>query len=597
MKIAACSIHTTPLDWKGNAARIRNGLEEARTQKIGLVLFPELALSGYGCEDYFLMPWLYEQAFKTLCTEILPHTHGISIAVGMPFLWDGKRYNGLAICHDGKLKGIYLKQILAGEGVFYEPRWFSAWKPLHQVEAEKNGQHFRVGDFTWDWEGLSVGFEICQDAWDPENRPAIRGAARNADLILNASASNYERGKRPSRHDILRQLKGKSLAWYLYSNHIGNESGKLIFDGEIFFGKAGSLLDAGPILYFQDSRLAVFDLEEETGHEIPTPPANDMEEFTRAAALGLADYLRKSGSRGFALSLSGGADSAACAVLVAEMLKMGYADLGKEGLEKKLGFALSGDSLVDWTRQVLHCVYQGTRNSGSVTRNAARKVAGEIGARFTEWEVDELVAAYTERTEAGLGRKLDWGSDDLVLQNIQARTRAPGVWMLANAQNFLLITTSNRSEGDVGYCTMDGDTAGSIAPIAGVSKHFIRQWLIWARDTLGYPSLKFIIEQAPTAELRPKSSGQTDEKDLMPYELLEEIERAFLEKRMAPEQIPGYLNTFRAETLPELEAHCRKFFQLWKRSQWKRERLAPPFHLDRFNIDPKSEGRFPIFSV
>lgn len=596
MKIAACSIHTTPLDFTGNAARIRQGMDEARKADAGLVLFPELALSGYGCEDYFLMPWLYEQAFEVLCSEILPHTKELAVALGMPFFWEGKRYNGLAICHNGKLEGIYLKQILAGEGVFYEPRWFSAWKPKQQVEVEKNGQRFMLGDFTWDWEGLSVGFEICEDAWHPEKRPAVVAAAHGADLILNASASNYERGKRPARHDILRQLKGKSLAAYLYTNLCGNESGKLIFDGEIFFGKAGCLMEAGPILFFAESKLAVFELDD-SGHEIPTPEEDVMEEFTRAAGLGLIDYLRKSGSKGFALSLSGGADSAACAVLVAEMLKMGYSELGKEGLEKKLGFALAGISPTDWTRQILHCVYQGTRNSGPVTRNAARKVAEEIGARFTEWEVDELVEAYTKRTEAGLGRKLDWAGDDLVLQNIQARSRGPGVWMLANAQNFLLITTSNRSEGDVGYCTMDGDTAGSIAPIAGVSKHFIRQWLIWARDTRGYKSLQFIIEQAPTAELRPQGSGQTDEKDLMPYELLEEIERAFLEMRMAPEQIPAYLNTFRAETLPELEAHCRKFFQLWKRSQWKRERLAPSFHLDRFNIDPKSEGRFPIFSA
>ena len=596
MKIAACSIHTTPLDFKGNAARIRQGIDDARKADAGLVLFPELALSGYGCEDYFLMPWLYEQAFETLSVEILPHTKDMAVALGLPFFWEGKRYNGLAICHNGKLEGIYLKQILAGEGVFYEPRWFSAWKSMQQMEVEKNGKRFVMGDFTWDWEGLSVGFEICEDAWHPEKRPAVVGAAHGADLILNASASNFERGKRPSRHDILRQLKGKSLAAYLYTNLCGNESGKLIFDGEIFFGKAGCLMEAGSILFFAESKLAVFNLDE-SGHEIQTPDEGIMEEFTRAVALGLIDYLRKSGSKGFALSLSGGADSAACSVLVAEMLKMCFSELGKDGLEKKLGFALTGHSPTEWTKQILHCVYQGTRNSGPVTRNAARKVAEEIGARFTEWEVDELVEAYTQRTESGLGRKLEWNGDDLVLQNIQARTRGPGVWMLANAQNFLLITTSNRSEGDVGYCTMDGDTAGSIAPIAGVSKHFIRQWLIWARDTRGYKSLQFIIEQAPTAELRPQGSGQTDEKDLMPYELLEEIERAFLEKRMAPGQIPAYLNTFRAETLPELEAHCRKFFQLWKRSQWKRERLAPSFHLDRFNIDPKSEGRFPIFSV
>jgi NAD+ synthase (glutamine-hydrolysing) len=143
---------------------------------------------------------------------------------------------------------------------------------------------------------------------------------------------------------------------------------------------------------------------------------------------------------------------------------------------------------------------------------------------------------------------------------------------------------------------MDGDTAGSLAPLDGVIKHFIRRWLVWARQNLGYSALDAIIAQAPTAELRPPDRKQTDEKDLMPYDLLEAIENAFIGMGLHPDAIPGYLASFRPESAGELQDHVALFFSLWKRSQWKRERLAPSFHLDRFSIDPRSGGRFPIFS-
>jgi NAD+ synthase (glutamine-hydrolysing) len=206
------------------------------------------------------------------------------------------------------------------------------------------------------------------------------------------------------------------------------------------------------------------------------------------------------------------------------------------------------------------------------------------------------VDQFTKTIEKDLGRNLSWATDDLALQNIQARSRAPGIWMLANTFQYLLLTTSNRSEGDVGYCTMDGDTSGSLAPLAGVSKHFIRQWLIWARNVLGYTALDGIIGQAPTAELRPPESGQTDEGDLMPYELMEAIEERFLFLKLDEEGIVANLLKTRSESPEYLKAMVSRFTGLWKRNQWKRERLAPSFHLDRFNIDPKSMGRFPIFS-
>ena len=599
MILSAAALNQTPLDWEGNFKRAEKAVKQAIEKKSELLLLPELSISGYGCEDYFLMPWVIEKAKTVLFEKIAPLSNNLLIAIGLPWLHKEKLYNGLALCSEGRILGIYAKQILPKSGVFYEPRWFDAWKGNHCETIEVNGNECFFGDFTLPFKGLTLGFEICEDAWHEDLRPAIFGAAREADLILNASASNFARGKKAERHAIITDLKGKNDAYYLYTNLLGNEAGRLVFDGEIIFGCGGEIGFASRRFLMKDVHLETFEINFENPKFKPVAfeEEDEFEDFTDAISLALLDYLRKSHSKGFALSLSGGADSATCAVMVSEMIKRAAKQFSKSELEEKLSIKLSGETVLEWSNQLLFCVYQGTINSGEVTRNAAEAVATELGSRFTSWEIDNLVKNYTEITQKAIGRALDWKTDDLVLQNIQSRTRAPGIWMLANVYNFLLISTSNRSEGDVGYCTMDGDTAGGLAPIAGVSKHFIRQWLIWAKDTLGYKSLQLIIDQSPTAELRPAAANQTDEADLMPYELLEAIEIQMIGNGKSPDETLSILLETRTEKKEFLEVQIQKFTRLWKQSQWKRERLAPSFHLDRFNIDPKSGGRFPILSV
>lgn len=248
-------------------------------------------------------------------------------------------------------------------------------------------------------------------------------------------------------------------------------------------------------------------------------------------------------------------------------------------------------------RQLLTCAYQGTVNSSDDTFNSAKALADSIGARFYHWGIDEEVTGYVGKIQGALGRELTWQTDDLALQNIQARVRAPTIWLLANVLNCLLITTSNRSEASVGYCTMDGDTAGSISPIAGVDKDFVKKWLRWAETELGYPALRHVNALQPTAELRPLADKQTDERDLMPYALLNRIERLAFYDRLSPKQVLAMLEGegtgFEEE---QLKTYLRRFYTLWSRNQWKRERYAPSFHLDDYNVDPRSWLRFPILS-
>jgi NAD+ synthase (glutamine-hydrolysing) len=200
------------------------------------------------------------------------------------------------------------------------------------------------------------------------------------------------------------------------------------------------------------------------------------------------------------------------------------------------------------------------------------------------------------------GRQLTWDTDDVALQNIQARARGPAVWLLANLRGSLLLTTSNRSEAAVGYATMDGDTCGGLAPIAGIDKAFLLDWLRWMETTgpagVGpLPALQVVNELTPTAELRPPSEHQTDEADLMPYRVLDAIERAAIRDKLLPVDV---FNTVRSQfaqyDASQLGAWVDRFFRLWCRNQWKRERYAPSFHLDDENLDPKSWCRFPILN-
>ncbi len=240
------------------------------------------------------------------------------------------------------------------------------------------------------------------------------------------------------------------------------------------------------------------------------------EEFARAISLALFDYMRKSRSRGFVVSISGGADSAAVSCLVAMMVGFGVAELGRERFLAKLkyfGEIQAARENREMVRRLLACVYQSTSHSGDVTRSAARGVAEAIGAEFLEFDVDQIVQDYINMVSAGIGRKLSWDTDDLALQNIQARARSPGVWMLANLRGALLASTSNRSEAAVGYATMDGDTSGGISPIAGIDKAFLRRWLRWLEtqgpDELGaIPALHAVNVQDPTAELRPPGASK-----------------------------------------------------------------------------------------
>lgn len=600
VKIAGATVNQTPIDWSNNTRHIVDAIEEGRRQGVQILCFPELSITGYGCEDLFLTEWMPERAWQELLA-IKTHCRDITVAVGLPFRLDQTTYNAVCVISNQKILGLTFKQNLARDGVHYEPRWFNEGEAGKVVDCTRGDERFPAGDVMYTVDGIRIGFEICEDAWRKKERPGYRLCERGVDLILNPSASHYAMGKSLLRErEVVIDGSRKFGCAYLFVNLLGNEAGRMIYDGDIIVGQQGKLIAVNRRLTFAEYAVMASELDLSAAANTPVIPSSDNkeinEELARAVSLGLFDYMRKSRAKGFVVSLSGGADSGMCAVFVAEMVKRASAEMGWKKFCQIL--SLSEEEIQnDWrnaVRKLLSCAYQGTRNSSTQTLSAARALANGVGAEFHEWTIDETVENYSGKIEKAIGRKLTWEQDDIALQNIQARARSPVIWMLANIKRAILLTTSNRSEGDVGYATMDGDTSGSLAPIAGLSKVFILQWLKWAEKNLDQTGLRLINDLQPTAELRPLERNQTDEADLMPYAVLAKIERLAILQRKSPSEVFTALKDEYDRS--SLEGYILKFFRLWAANQWKRERLAPSFHLDDFNVDPRSWYRFPILS-
>jgi NAD+ synthase (glutamine-hydrolysing) len=654
IKVAVACVNQTPFAWDENFAHLRMAIEHARAEGVSMLCLPELAITGYGCEDAFFMDGLQDTAFTQL-EALAQLSKGMVIAVGLPVYHEKALYNAAALLADGAIVGFAAKQFLAGDGIHYEPRWFKAWPAgerdvLERTQPDGSIKRYPIGDLVFDVGDIRIGFEICEDAW-VANRPGMDLALRGVDILCNPSASHFAFGKFAVRQRFVIEGSRAFGVAYLYANLLGNEAGRVIYDGGGLIASNNELVARGRRFTFHDVELAsaVVDIDANRreqarrGSHRPRHDAEDKvvehafvwparkpelarkpalswedratvreEEFSRAVALGLWDYLRKSRSQGYVVSLSGGADSAACAVLVALAVQFAFAELGPGGVRQHLPWIRklhdvieSGAGVPAAVGAILTCAYQPTENSGKVTRNAAEQVARAIGAEHHVIDVDALFKGYVSTVEAQIGRTLSWDTDDITLQNIQARVRAPSIWAIANIKSAILLTTSNRSEAAVGYATMDGDTSGGLAPLGGIDKTYLREWLKWM-ETKGpvglepIQALRFINAQQPTAELRPPVAGanaQTDEADLMPYDFLEAVEDSAIRDKHTPLEVLQELLPRYPEHKPLQLAHwIDRFFRLWCRNQWKRERLAPSFHLDDRNVDPRSWCRFPILS-
>ncbi len=428
IKVGAVTLNQTPLDWEHNKNNILQAIETARSDKVSIICLPELCISGYGCEDTFLAPGTLTQSLQSL-HDIAPLTQNMIVAVGLPLLYQNRVYNTAALLVNGTIGGFVAKRFLPSDGIHYEPRWFHRWPQSVQAEIEISGQHYPIGDIFFNCGGVRIGFEICEEAW-VANRPGIQLAEKGIDIILNPSASHFAFEKHRLRARFVLEGSRAFSVSYVYTNLLGNEAGRAIYDGDAMIASGGELLATCKRFSFADRQLitALVDIDLtrmsqsrtsnatpvqsnrisipfDHPHIIPsqnitavTPqlwehsPSIKEEEFTRAVTLGLFDYLRKSHAQGFVISLSGGADSSAIACLVRLMIELSIAELGLQGFCAKIGYKKRPTTTIsDIVKSLLTCVYQATENSSKTTQQAAATLAYNLGAEY-------LAVSYTHLT-------------------------------------------------------------------------------------------------------------------------------------------------------------------------------------------------------
>jgi NAD+ synthase (glutamine-hydrolysing) len=559
MRLALAQINTVVGDLDGNRRRILEGVERARSERVDLVLFPELAVTGYPPEDLLLRPSFVRAAEQSV-RAIAAEARDVVALVGTPWL-ERDLYNACAVCADGELQAVVRKRFLPNYGVFDEIRYFAPGREL---------MLFELG-------ATPFGVTICEDVWQP-GPPATDLALAGAQLIVNVSASPFHLGKASDREEMLVTRARDNVCFLAFCNAVGAQD-ELVFDGHsVVLDDEGEVVARAP--GFEESFLVV-DIEPadvvgrrltdvrrralaSEREERPSVPIRqlgpvhehqdgqrgavaerlpDLEQMRRALELGLRDYVVKNGFRDVVLGISGGIDSAVTAALAADAL----------GPER------------------VHCVSMPSRFSSAGTREDARRVADSVGAHFHELPIEPVAEAFG----AALAPFFAGTEPGLAEENLQARVRGTLLMALSNKFGWLVVATGNKSELSVGYATLYGDMAGGFALLKDVFKTDVFRLARYLNERAGRELIPVsIIERAPSAELR---ADQRDEDSLPPYAELDRVLEAYVEDDRSREELSA--DGFDRDLVERAVA-------LIDRSEYKR-RQAPP----GVKLRPKAFGR------
>jgi len=558
VRIALAQLDCVVGDLAGNRAKIVRGIEEARAAGADLVLFPELATTGYPPEDLLLRPRFVRAAQESLAA-IATGTEGITALVGTPW-FDRDLANGCAVCANGRVEAVYRKHFLPNYGVFDEHRYFAEGRELVLL---------RIGEAT-------VGLTICEDVWQP-GPPATDLALAGAQLIVNLSASPFHVGKAEGREEMLVTRARDTSSYFAFCNLVGGQD-ELVFDGHsVVIDDAGEviarasgfaeellLVDLDPIdaigRRLRDARRREFGRSREVAPAVETveldgprvqdgelqpvvvPFAPELEQMRLALTLGLRDYVEKNGFTDVVVGVSGGIDSAVTAALCAEAL----------GAER------------------VHCVSMPSRFSSEGTRSDARRVAETLGCSFREIPIETAVASFAEV----LAEEIEGGIAGLAAENLQARVRGVLLMALSNTYGWLVVSTGNKSELAVGYSTLYGDMVGGFALLKDVFKTDVYRLAEHLNAHAGREVIPpTTIERAPSAELR---DDQRDSDSIPVYDALDPVLEAYVEEDRSREEL---LEDFEPAVVEQAVA-------LVDRAEYKR-RQAPP----GVKLRPKAFGR------
>jgi NAD+ synthase (glutamine-hydrolysing) len=521
-------------DVQGNAARIIGAAHRAReTLGADLVLFPELALSGYPPEDLLFHRGFRRQTEAGL-TRLREELREVAVVVGFPEYTRAGIYNSAALLAGGELVAIHRKAELPNYKVFDEKRYFRAGTQPTVVECK----------------GFRVGLMVCEDLWEPE--PAQLARAAGAQLLAVINASPYEIHKQREReavaHARVRDV-GLPLA---YVNLVGGQD-ELVFDGNSFAMDAGGEVRVRAPAFAEGSYLARFE-RDGRGRVVPcagevAAELSDEASVYGALVLGVRDYVGKHGFPGVVIGLSGGVDSA-------------------------LTLAIAVDAL---GKDQVHAVMMPSRYTSAASLEDAQQQAQLLGVRYSVLPIEPMF----ESTLATLREEFAGRPPDATEENIQSRCRMLLLMGLSNKTGSMLLTTGNKSEMAVGYATLYGDMAGGFAPIKDCSKLLVYR-LAGYRNSLGRVIPQRAIERAPSAELRP---DQKDTDSLPPYEVLDPILEAFIEEDLSVDEI---------EARGFDRATVGRVLDMVKRNEYKRRQAPPGVRVSRRAFG--RDWRYPITS-
>jgi NAD+ synthase (glutamine-hydrolysing) len=553
VRIALAQLNAVVGDLDGNRDRMLDNLRHAEEAGADLVVFPELAVTGYPPEDLLLRPGFVRAARRTLDEVARACTRTASL-VGVP-LFDRDLANACAVCADGRVAAVYRKHFLPNYGVFDEHRYFTPGRDLLLL---------RLGD-------VLVGITICEDVWQP-GPPATDLAIAGAQLIVNLSASPFHVGKAEDREEMLVTRARDNASYVAFCNLVGGQD-ELVFDGHsVVLDDEGEVVARAP--GFEEALLVVDidpteaigrrlrdvrrrELERARGHtpeaavvELAAPRPHDdtvaaptaafgaeLEQMRLALVTALRDYVEKNGFREVVVGVSGGIDSALTAALCVDAL----------GTER------------------VHAVSMPSRFSSPGTRDDAREVSENLGVGFREIPIEPVVGAFHEAVG---------GLDGLAAENLQARIRGTLLMALSNTHGWLVVATGNKSEMAVGYATLYGDMAGGYALLKDVYKTDVFRLARHLNERAGRELIPATtIERPPTAELRAE---QRDDQSLPPYELLDPVLEALIELDRSREEL---LQEFDRDTVERALA-------LVDRAEYKRRQAAPGVKLR-----PRAFGR------
>jgi NAD+ synthase/NAD+ synthase (glutamine-hydrolysing) len=529
LRIAVAQFNATVGDLTGNVERIVECAAQAKARGAQVLLTPELALCGYPAEDLLLRPDFY-RACRQALDDLAARVEGIALVVGYPEESEGRCYNAAAVIENGRKKAVYRKIRLPNYEVFDEKRYF---------EAGTDACVVTLG-------GVRCGINICADIWEAGAAELAHAAGAELLLVLNASPCHLE--KHQERVQVLSERIAATGMPAIYANLVGGQD-ELVFDGASFALDAQAncrmrlpqFEEALGIVDYDHGRLHSDDQVEELSVEA---------EAYKALVLGVRDYIGKSGFKGAIIGLSGGIDSALTLCVAVDAL----------GADK------------------VRAVMMPSPYTAQMSLDDSREMIRQLGVRYDEIAISPAMATY----EAILAPLFAGLPADTTEENIQARIRGNILMALSNKTGALVLTTGNKSEMAVGYCTLYGDMAGGFAVIKDVYKTLVYR-LSRYRNTLcqGAPVIpENIIVRPPSAELKP---NQTDQDSLPEYEVLDAIVRAYMEEDRSPREII-------AAGLPEVDV--RRVVRLLRIAEYKR-RQAPV----GIRITPRGFGkdwRYPI---